>query len=929
MSESSTVVTSGQPVPALRSLRRRLWQALKDEDAATAIRAYTCSKADFEKWLAEEAAEEAQRLERIEEARQREKLEKREARPAALKKLGSLVSITKRGGSTVAGQNSNSHNRRGPAVRKTTSAATNAVTPTREMQRNYVENERVTDVNDRVRLLQLYLNPSEPFVPDDQKSPYASYDEPSQNPDAPSPTQRRLRKKSLVPRLAFFGRNNSHRKNDAGSDDGSDDGSDKNGVDETMTTPLHEACRIGCPELVRLMLDNGGEPNFRNGKNRTSLHMAAGGLTVAEEMFVLSTKGQMEQSRNAPETDSIGIRVPVIMNADESNAENHRQQSGLGATRAARAMGRFFKETLTSLGPSSSRDKAVFPLHEAHFSDKVDVNLVDRLQTDRMETAVAILAWSHPNDGSPAAGEGPSINSVDCRGRTALHYAAELGRTNVCMAVLEFFGAILTIVDDNALTPCELAADRSHKKLAAYLEARALLYVDPYAMEEEMLSAGFDEEREYEESTTGGGRTRKTLVPPFSWFETLTAEQVERERLGRITRIMKSLRDAVLDYNEAMDVRTLMYSHASEDDDDDFVGGNKAHPSKSRGNQAFSFPIAYENGKPSGEHVATTDKALLDHGSSHDRVTQAVSIDAFKEAHAELFLAHHGWNIEKCLNAIDDGPVKALADAGINLPSLSDKKQAAKGRTCLICCDGFEDNPSQWRNLENCEHGFCADCLGDFLRDCAVSRSGLVVVCPHHECSIHLSRNEIEGLSPEPEVYSALVASANDNFVAAASDLKFCPHPGCACVVKRVVPQVVKIGGIEDDILDYAGAVCTSIRFNETGNAGVTLTYEGVPDPTFSKSTGVVAPKKAHRFCFACGERTVHWPVPCETLKSWEKKIEDEVGAVDNGEQNGNEKFDDVAQRLWMKANTRPCPKVRASLSAVSEPLRSFCDSHR
>jgi hypothetical protein len=54
----------------------------------------------------------------------------------------------------------------------------------------------------------------------------------------------------------------------------------------------------------------------------------------------------------------------------------------------------------------------------------------------------------------------------------------------------------------------------------------------------------------------------------------------------------------------------------------------------------------------------------------------------------------------------------------------------------------------------------------------------------------------------------------------------------------------------------------------------------------------------------------VHWPVPCEALKAWKKKIDEEVGAVDDGEKTGNGKFDELAQRLWMKANTRPCPKV-------------------
>ena len=38
----------------VRSLRRRLWKALQEEDVGTAMRAYTATKSDYEKWLDEE-----------------------------------------------------------------------------------------------------------------------------------------------------------------------------------------------------------------------------------------------------------------------------------------------------------------------------------------------------------------------------------------------------------------------------------------------------------------------------------------------------------------------------------------------------------------------------------------------------------------------------------------------------------------------------------------------------------------------------------------------------------------------------------------------------------------------------------------------------------------------------------------------------------
>ena len=38
----------------VRSLRRRLWKALQEEDVVTAMRAYTATKCDYDRWLDEE-----------------------------------------------------------------------------------------------------------------------------------------------------------------------------------------------------------------------------------------------------------------------------------------------------------------------------------------------------------------------------------------------------------------------------------------------------------------------------------------------------------------------------------------------------------------------------------------------------------------------------------------------------------------------------------------------------------------------------------------------------------------------------------------------------------------------------------------------------------------------------------------------------------
>lgn len=223
---------------------------------------------------------------------------------------------------------------------------------------------------------------------------------------------------------------------------------------------------------------------------------------------------------------------------------------------------------------------------------------------------------------------------------------------------------------------------------------------------------------------------------------------------------------------------------------------------------------------------------------------------------------------------------------------------------CLICFDEFAPDAPEWIELRSCEHGFCAECLGDYITDCARSKAGgITVLCPHHECAVPLTQSELRSLAPA--MWVSLLDAADENFVASSQDLKFCPHPGCAGVVRRLVPIFVAEEGFDHDIIDIAGAVCVKFPEGE-GDKAAPLTYEGVRDQRYVMSKGSTQPHMAHRFCFACGAENVHWPVPCEKLEQWKTKIREEV--ADEEEDDGN--YQDVAQRLWMKANTRPCPQV-------------------
>ena len=64
-----------------------------------------------------------------------------------------------------------------------------------------------------------------------------------------------------------------------------------------------------------------------------------------------------------------------------------------------------------------------------------------------------------------------SINSVDCRTRTACHHATELGRRETCTKLTSLDGASLTIVDVDGKTTLEVASNAGHDELSTLLES--------------------------------------------------------------------------------------------------------------------------------------------------------------------------------------------------------------------------------------------------------------------------------------------------------------------------------------------------------------------------------------------------------------------------------------------------------------------------
>ena len=877
----------------VRSLRRMLFQALHGEDRSSALQVYQATRLDWEHWKRRTQREvERQNREREQKLQENHKpfWSRRTSRKSSNPTNASPSDVFPSGPWKDSSSNNN-HPRHRP----------------------------------KPGLLQLHMNPSEPFNVDDYRRPNDPFpdrpDWPTEQaglPVAAAPTPSTTKRRFWASKVEPPSRHRVTLR----------ESWEVASSDARMTTPLHEAARLGHAELVRLMLQHGdADPNAQNGLGRTALHCAAGGLT--------RTEAALNHPTNSDDV-WIGIREPAVIDPDTElpaavPPTSRRSNTNNGALMGA--MDRLFHHNPVGMD---------HPMPVTVSSDPVGFaeGKANKLLVERTEAAHAILNWSHCDDGTSLAGQGPSINAVDQRGRTSLHYGAELGRTDICVALASSFGAILTIVDDRGKTPCELAAEGQHTALAAHLEARAVLYIDPDGTDDDLLAAVV---------SNSDGAASGQLVPPFCWFETCTMGAVQEERENRLSAAQEKLKKVVevaLDEqnsratlcewlcdgssgnetnrptkkNPAIELHNpqeLKMSLVNEAMETSTANGEYGGISFASMSGEAADPVGETSSdKASGEAPPSSLNGKIHHeGMSQPELPALMRFQGLHKGHIALYLAAHKWDVQMCLMAFIEDPNEAFQVAGVSIPKMEASRMKLDSQTerleeCQICCDSFESRDS-WHTLVSCGHAFCKECLGEYIESCAKSKSGLSIACPHHACNELLTPIEIDELSTTPAVRENLISMENERFVQQASEFQFCPYPSCGGIVRFRAPHYLKTTGLEASLLHTVGAVCTASHSLSRPNDLACRTYEGMLDPEYLNCRSSKPLCKAHRFCFSCGNTGFHWPVACDRLAEWRKVIKSHVlQAQEGSKENSEDNFYDVAQTLWLKTNTRPCPKV-------------------
>ncbi|GMH88287.1 hypothetical protein TrST_g6931 [Triparma strigata] len=461
-----------------------------------------------------------------------------------------------------------------------------------------------------------------------------------------------------------------------------------------------------------------------------------------------------------------------------------------------------------------------------------------------------------------------SINPTDNMGRTPLHYAASSGQREACKMLVEN-GAVLTLPDTiSQKTPSELAAENSFSDLCSWLTCFAVF-----------ASGDFD-------GDMSGGFGDTSL----KWFENVDAEGEKDARINCVREFIEK-----------------------------FVGDEGAVKG---GGAAF---FRDEGGE--GWNVAELKKFVKkDYDvNSLMKMLEVVDWDVYRfknEWKDGQFVSKHGINnVEAIIYDFESEDAKLLNVLKKGDEGGGEREEGEGGLvTCQVCGDEMAPDSPEWVKMHDHDHGICADCLEGYLVNHSLNRGGTRVKCPMHNCDFLVAHEIVVKYAGE-EGLERMNNVDCDVFVNSASDLKYCKVAGCSEVVKLTLSDDWRDRWGEKCI-NNAGACCRTCTRGEDGD---NVTAEGVYSDGYRTDASKL-PLKAHSWCWECGGG-VHWPIPCDMLQQWNEKLEEEGVAGD--EQVAGETFEQAAHRLWLKANTKPCPACSTPIEKNDGCNHMTCSSLR
>jgi hypothetical protein len=571
------------------------------------------------------------------------------------------------------------------------------------------------------------------------------------------------------------------------------------------TTLLHEVARLGYPPLLRRMLlfqkRHCVDLSIQDWKQRTVLHYVCGGSNSSNDQedqdnslrsFYQCTIDQKRRKGKERFTQVLRNKLDIDWTKQllsETKSEIARLLPSSTTTKSSPTP----SDTTTGTNSHSNSNP----------SSTKDEETLEKDISNRLECLLIIFSIAESHHYHRAV----RINTVDCRVRTALHYASSLNRYALVRALLSQPDILVSIIDEGGRTACDLSSSEDVQDI---LEAKAL----------------FSSEEDY------GIQLQQQQQKP--WFETWDATRIDLEQQS----IIKTAQNLIQQqYSSSPSVMSMIPN----------------------------YPLC------------------------------------------ATLLEKYNWNVETFVSSFikEKDPLRKHLEGEEQTGS----HESATHSTCLICYSTDVDD-ADWTAMKDCPHGFCTSCLHDYITTNYVNPTTrtlsiptLRIPCPHHECQSYISESQLSMLVP-PQDLATLKQGERELFILSfrPQRFKFCPHVGCSGIVHASPPlEYQSLYGEES--WKYMGAICTGSSPTCTSSKQDSLSF--INTGSFSSKRN----QSVHRFCFSCGSLTPHWPASCDYHAQWVATVEEQMKGISS-----STNFDDVAHHLWLKANTRPCPKCNTPI---------------
>ncbi|CAM4926690.1 unnamed protein product [Rotaria socialis] len=221
---------------------------------------------------------------------------------------------------------------------------------------------------------------------------------------------------------------------------------------------------------------------------------------------------------------------------------------------------------------------------------------------------------------------------------------------------------------------------------------------------------------------------------------------------------------------------------------------------------------------------------------------------------AKLLLHCFKWNKQRLLEKFYEmDPVEFYQQSKLVNPFTEKTCASESTGICLICCSSGQ---TEMFSLK-CKHTFCNDCWKGYLIN-KIINEGLAqtIACPDLQCEILVDDETITKFLDDNEfvkhIYAKIILNS---YVENNPRARWCPGKNCGCIINA-----------------------TSLT------------------SAYNYAQLITCDHCQTSFCFQCAQ-SWHDPIKCILLLQWNKKM-----------------FDDSVTVVWLKANTKSCPKCKVNI---------------